>query len=99
MDVSALTLDSTVPFFGRVTVDLSSTDHTFVDAVSGLAAPVRGIRCHGSGNLKVQYFDGSEDTIPVVCPASDHVEVLRGHVITKVFKTGTTISAAITGLK
>lgn len=91
-DLTGLTLNSMVPFIGVEVVDISTTNHTFTE-------PARGIRIHGSGDLKVAYFDGSEDTVPCACPASDHVEVMRGHLIKKVFKTGTTISAQITGLK
>lgn len=53
---------------------------------------VRRIRVETAGDLRVQYIDGSEDTIPL----ADQDE-WSGR-IKKVFATGTTITGRITGI-
>ena len=86
MDASGVSHNSRNAYVGSETVDTSSVDHTFSN-------PVRNLIVTASGNVKVDFFDGSNQTIPVVVAASDYTLFIKdgkGAVITKVYKTGTT---------
>lgn len=79
------------PFFGSETVDISSADHLFT-------VPMRGLLVTATGSVKLQY-DGDESiqTIPMLVVSGGHYE-FRGHLIRKIFKTGTT-ATILCGLK
>jgi hypothetical protein len=66
-------------------VDLSSTDWTPpYDCATGLLIS-------GTGNLKIDMYQGGTVTIPITVAAGDFFE-LEGYAISRVYKTGTTVA-------
>ena len=86
MDPSGVSADSRNPYVGSETIDISTADHTF-------ARPMRNIIVTATGNVKVDFLDGTNQTIPVVVATNDHTLLFKdgkGGMVTKVYKTGTT---------
>jgi len=81
-NISALSQHIIKIFIGCELVDISEGDHVFEEEK-------RGLFVTSTGNVKFQYADGTDLTLPVSVPASGHFE-LRGHFIKKIYKTGAT---------
>lgn len=87
-DLTKYSSQAGIPYAYVETVDISSIDHTFSDG------PARALIITSSGNVVIQmHGDGGQLTIPVVVTAS-HYHELRGYMIEKVIKSGTTATVS-----
>lgn len=87
MHPSAISGHMMKPYIGSETIDISSADHTFTKK------GIRNVIVTATGNVKVDFLDGTNQTIPVVVATNDHTLLFKdgkGGIITKVYKTGTT---------
>jgi hypothetical protein len=78
---------ASMPYGGCEAVTLTSTDYTVT------SSPARGAIVTSSGNVVLQFYDGSQATIPVFVAASNFVE-LRGYLISKIIRSGTTATVS-----
>lgn len=87
IDQTAISDHLKKPFIGSETVDISTANHTFT------AQGVRNAIVTASGNVKVLFLDGTNQTIPVVVASNDYSLLFKdgiNAVITMVYMTGTT---------
>ena len=82
----------------NIFVDISGIDSILAstDWIAPEGRYLRGVLITTSGNLKYDYIGGHGTTLPISVASNSFTE-LRGHAITKIYKTGTTC-AGISGL-
>ena len=94
MDPSGVSADSRNAYVGSETIDISTADHTF-------ARPVRNIVVHKTGDVKVEFLDGTQQVFEITVANNDYTFLIKdgkGAMITKVIKSGTTSTEVDFGL-